>query len=83
MTPEKPGDKSYAEVLTDLKFYGCSRKPGEYILTFMVELCAVAEHCNFGLSLDAMIRDRMVCGINNDKTLLTKGDKLMLAVGDN
>ena len=63
------------------KFYNRSRKPGESISTFMVELLAIAEHCNFGPSLDSMIRDRLVCGINDDakqKRLLAEGVKLML-----
>ena len=96
LTPEKPGDKPYADlvkVLTDHfnlkpseivqrgKFYGRSRKPGESIATFVAELHASAEHCNFGRSLDDMIRDRVVCGVNDDtiqKRLLAEGDKLTL-----
>lgn len=76
LTLDKLGDKSYAElveVLTDhfslkpskivqhSKFYSHSRKPGESILTFVAELCAIAEHCNFGPLLDAMIQGRVVC----------------------
>ena len=97
LTPEKPGDKSYAElvkVLTDhfspkpseivqrSKFYNRSRKPNESISGFVAELRSIAEHCNFGPTLDAMIRDRVVCGINDDamqKRLLAEGDKLTLA----
>ena len=96
LTPDKPGDKSYAElvkVLTDhfspkpseimqrSKFYSRSRKPGESISTFVAELRATAEYCNFGTSLNAMIRDRVVCGINEDaiqKRLLAEGDTLTL-----
>ena len=96
LTPEKPGDKPYADlvkVLTDhfspkpskivqrAKFYRRSRKPGESIATFVAELRASAEHCNFGRSLDDMIRDRVVCGVNDDaiqKRLLAEGDKLTL-----
>ena len=33
----------------------------------MSELRSLAEHCNFGASLDDMLRDRIVCGINNSK----------------
>ena len=65
LTPEKPGDKLYADlvkVLTDhfspkpseivqrAKFYGRSRKPGESIVTFVAELRVSAEHCDFGRS---------------------------------
>ena len=63
------------------KFYSRSRKPGESIATFVAELRACAEHCNFGRSLDDMIRDRVVCGVNDDaiqKRLLAEGDKLTL-----
>ena len=71
LTLDKLGGKSYAElvnVLTDhfslkpskiaqhLKFYSCSKKPGESISKFMAELHAIAEYCNFGPSLDAMIQ---------------------------
>ena len=48
----------------------------------MTELRSLAEHCNFGPTLDAMIQDRVVCGINDDaiqKRLLAEGDKLTLA----
>ena len=97
ITLDKPGDKSYDElvkVLTDhfspkqseivqrSKFYSRSRKPGENVSSFVAELRALADQCNFGGTLDAMIRDRLVCGINEDsiqKRLLTEGDKLTLA----
>ena len=33
----------------------------------MAELRKLTEHCNFGESLPEMLRDRLVCGINNKK----------------
>ena len=63
LTPDTPGEKSYADlvkVLTDhfspkpseivqcSKFYNCSRKPNESISAFVAELCLLAEYCNFG-----------------------------------
>ena len=30
------------------------------------ELRSLAEHCNFGATLDLMLHDRLVCGINDD-----------------
>ena len=96
ITPVQPGDKMYAElveVLTDhfsskqleivqrSKFYSRLRKPVENILSYIAELCALGEHCNFGETLDVMIRDRLFCGVNDDsieKRLLTEGDKLSL-----
>ena len=32
----------------------------------MAELRALSEHCEFGSSLDEMLRDRLVCGVNED-----------------
>ena len=29
-------------------------------------LCPIIQHCNYGASPENMIRDRLVCGINND-----------------
>ena len=97
ITPDKPGNKSYEDlvkVLTDhfspkqseivqrSKFYSRSRKPGKNVSSYVAELRALADHCNFGGTLDAMICDRLVCGINEDsiqKRLLMEGDKLTLA----
>ena len=96
ITPQKPGDMPYADlvkVLTDhfspkqseivqrSKFYSRSRKPGENVSSYVAELRALADHCSFGDSADTMIRDRLVCGNNEDsiqKHLLTEGDKLTL-----
>lgn len=32
---------------------------------FIANLRSLSEHCNFGDSLEAMLRDRLVCGIND------------------
>ena len=80
-TPEKLGDKpsvNLVKVLTDYfspkpfkivqrtRFYSRSNKSGGSIVTFVAQLQVSAEHCNFNQSLDDMIRDRVVCGVNND-----------------
>ena len=82
VSPDKPGDKSYDELVDALKkhfnptpletvhhskFHSRVRKPGESIAVFVADLCAPAEFCNFGASLDDMLRDRIVCGVNNTK----------------
>ena len=97
LTPAKPGDTSYLDIVTKLtehfspkpteivqrsRFYSHIKKPGETISTFLAELRALAEYCNFGESLEAMIRDRLVCEINDDaiqKRLLAESDKLSFA----
>ena len=63
VTPAKPGDKIYAELVEVLthhfspkqseivqrsKFYSRLRKPDKNISSYVAELHALAEHCNFG-----------------------------------
>ena len=82
MSPAKPGEKAYGvlvKALTDhfnptpsetvqrSGFNTRIRKPGESVATFVAELRSLAEQCNFGTSLDEMLHDRIVCGINNSK----------------
>ena len=92
MSPDKPGDKTYSELVSALskhykpapseiverfKFHSRSRKPGESVATFVAELRSLAEFCNFNDTLEVMLRDRIVCGINDDalqKRLLSEPD---------
>ena len=70
-----------SEIVQRYKFNTRCRQPSESIATFMSEVRAIAEHCNFGQTLDVMLRDRLVCGINDkviQKRLLAE-DKLTLA----
>ena len=55
-----------SEIVQRAKFYKRVRQPGESVATFLSELCSIAEYCNFGDSLETMLRDRLVCGINDD-----------------
>ena len=80
VVPDNPGDKTYkelvnalknhhnpapSEVVQHLQFYSRDRRPEESVSTFVAELLALAVHCNFGASLDKMLRDCLVGGINN------------------
>ena len=80
--PEVPSKLSYrelTEVIKDhyvpkpsvivqrYKFNTRVRANDESISTFMAELRALSEHCEFGASLDEMLRDRLVCGVNDDR----------------
>ena len=82
LSPTKPGEKSYDEIVAVLKdhfcptpsesiqrqrFYSRIRKPDETVATFVSELRSIAEFCNFGANLGEMLKDRLVCGINNPK----------------
>ena len=81
VSPEKPGEKAYAdlvevlskhfkptpsEIVERCKFHSRFRKSGESVATFVSELRCLSEYCNFGDSLEDMIRDRLVCGINDE-----------------
>ena len=77
VAPEKPSDKTFAilaKVMKDhqhptpnpiaerFKFYIRDREESESVSTYVAELRRRTEHCNFGTSLEDMIRDRLVCG---------------------
>ena len=66
------------------------RKPGESIAAYIAELRAIAQFCNYGNTLDLMLRDRLVCGVNDaqiqrrllaDAGELTFETALKIAVG--
>ena len=40
----------------------------ESVSTYVAELQALAEFCNFGKTLELMLGDRLVCGINYETT---------------
>ena len=84
-SPDKPSTKTFeeltavltshfspppSEVIQRFRFYGRSRQPGESVSAFIAELRKLTEYCNFGASLNAALRDRIVGGINNEATLL-------------
>ena len=81
ISPELPSEKSYDELVSVLeqhynpapseiverfRFYCRARKPGESVANFLVQLRSLVAHCNYGDSLENMLRDRLVCGINDD-----------------
>ena len=48
------------------------RKPGETVATFVAELRSIAEFCNFGASLEDILRDQIVCGISIQQKLFAE-----------
>ena len=93
--PQKPAEKNYNELIQLLKthyspkpsetiqrykFNTRQRKPEETIAIYMSELRKLAENCNFGNVLNDMLRDRLVCGVNDAKIqrLLLMEDRLTL-----
>ena len=80
VAPEDPKDKSYedlAKLLQDhfmskpsaivqrFRFNARSQQPGETIAMFLAELRHLSEHCEFGITLDEMLRDRLVCVVRD------------------
>ena len=80
IVPAKPEEKSYEDLVKALtenfkptpsetvqrfKFHGRIRQPNELVAAYVAELHSIAEHCNFGASLQAMLQDQLVCGIDD------------------
>ncbi len=80
--PAKPAEKSY-DALTALlkkhynprpsmivqrfKFNSRVKQTGESVADFVAELRRLSEHCQYGAVLDDMLRDRLVCGVNDSR----------------
>ena len=82
IAPANPSDKTFeeltevlkthfnpepSEIVERYKFHTRIRRPGETVATYLSELRALSVSCNFGPVLDDMLRDRLVCGINDDQ----------------
>ena len=80
VSPEKPGEKSFtelvkllsdhfnptpSEIVQRFKFHGRFRKEGESVATYVAELRSLAEHCNYEATLESMLRDQLVWGIKD------------------
>ena len=92
VSPRKPKDLTYAQLVTQLKnhykpktiivferykFYNRKQNNGESIADYVAGLKACAHTCDFGNSLNEMLRDRLVCGIQDvatQRALLTEAD---------
>lgn len=75
LAPNKPGEQSYAELVDTLskhykpapseiverfRFNSRIRRPSESVAAFVAELWALDAFWNFGDTLEAMLRDRIV-----------------------
>ena len=82
VSPNKLTEKTFDQIVTLMKehyfpkpsvtmqrfaFNSRSRKQGESVATFVADLRRLSEYCEFGDSLVEMLRDRLICGINNDR----------------
>ena len=79
--PVKPGDKTFAEliklmrrhqhpqpsiIVERLKFHKRDRQPSESVAAYVSELRRLSVTCDFETNLDSSLRDRLVCGINDE-----------------
>ena len=92
--PAKPGDMTFAELVKLMKnqpkpnpiaerfhFNTRDRQPEESVANYVMELRRLTEHCEYGTSLNDMLRDCLVCGIKHDRIhqcLLSEGAELTL-----
>ena len=92
LSPIKPTEKSFeelvavltahynpppSEVMQRFRFNSRCRKTGESVAAYVAELRRLAEFCNYGPTLDKILRDRLVWGINEEsiqKKLLQEKD---------
>ena len=56
---------SYTERMQNYFIANDIRKSGKSVATYIAELKRLCEDCTFGEFLQEMLRDRMVCGIND------------------
>ena len=93
VAPEKPTDVSFknlvsamtshfspppSEIVQRFRFNSRVRKPGETVAAYIAELRALSEYCKYGDTLESILRDRLVCGINDPQIQkrLSAEDKL-------
>ena len=96
IAPWKPGEKSFDElkhlmlqhqnprpnmIAERFKFNSLVRNANESVSMFIAELRKLTEYREYGRSLNDMLRDRLVCGINHERAqqrLLSEGSILTL-----
>ena len=82
LSDNNPSTKSYAELNTLMKehlyparnpiaerfkFNTRDRLPNESIAEYLAVLRRLSEHCEYGTTLNQMLRDRLVCGVKYEK----------------
>ena len=82
LAPTKPNTKSFDELVKLVKahhqpepsvsvmryeFNKRIRKEGESFADYIADLRRIAENCKFGDSLNELLRDRLLCGCNNER----------------
>ena len=55
------------EIAQRYVFYKRDRRVGESVKDYVAELRKLSEHCEFGENLEENLRDKLVCGLNDEK----------------
>ena len=55
-------------IMQRFQFHSSVRQVGESVSAFVAELRKLSRYCNFREALNNMLRDRLVCGINESPT---------------
>ena len=58
-----------SEMVERFKFHSRYRKVDEGVVTYVAASCKLSGHCNYGETLLEMLRDRLVCSVNNEKNI--------------
>ena len=66
-SPKDHRDPVPSEIIQRFKFNSRTRHSDESVRTFIAALRSLTEHCNYGDTLNAMLRDRLVVGIKSDR----------------
>jgi len=61
-------DPAPSSIVQRYKFYNRVRAEGESIANFVAALRQIAKYCEYGETLNMMLRDHLVCGINHQAT---------------
>ncbi|XP_037505003.1 uncharacterized protein K02A2.6-like [Rhipicephalus sanguineus] len=80
-SPATPAETPYADIVSKLThhftptpsvivqrftFHKRCQQPGESIADFVADLRRLSKHCEFGVTLEDMLRDRLVCGVRDE-----------------
>ena len=81
--PKKPSEFTFTEIVKlaaehyhpkwslavqCFRFNSRSRQVGETVVAYLAKLKRLSEHCDYGDVLQDMLRDRLICGIQDQRT---------------
>ena len=61
----KHHDPKPSAIVQRFRFNSRNRHTGESIAAYVAQLRQLAEHCEYGTTLNDMLRDRLVCGVDD------------------